>query len=471
MRKLPGALRSSVSNAFRSRTHHEIVKPRTRNSLLLGAMVSVLATALACANPNAPPGGPPDKEPPVILKITPASGTIGARPRVVTFQFDEVISESPKGAQDLKALVFISPKSGDPQVDWRRSSIDIKPKKGWKTNTVYTVTLGAGIMDLRNNSIDSITRIVFSTGGPIPNTKVTGVAFDWQLGRGASKAIVEAIARDSTTYQTISDSIGRFSLEHLPPGEWKMRAFIDRNLNRVLEPLEPWDTSTVTITLTENATTDFYAFTHDTIGLRVADLTVVDTNLTIRITFDKPIGLNQAVSTNQVVVQRADSTIVNVSTVFSAPVRAQFDSLKRKARADSITKAQPPLDTSMAARTRRDSTARVKYRDSLAMIDRQKREEQRLLVLRGGKTLPPKDTTPPPKMARQSLFTDLYVTLEKPLEPNTSYRVTIRNVRSISGTTKSPNRAFKTAPKDTTTKAAADSTKKVPPPKPPGGRQ
>ncbi|MEP6781232.1 MAG: Ig-like domain-containing protein [Gemmatimonadaceae bacterium] len=450
------------------------MKKRTRNSVLVAIIAGMMAIDFACANPSTPPGGPPDKEPPVILKITPANGTIGTRPKFVSFQFDEVVSESPKGAQDLSKLVFISPKSGDPEVDWRRSQIDIRPKKGWKPNTVYTVTVGAGIMDLRNNSIDSTTRIVFSTGGPIPDTKITGVAFDWQVGRGASKAIVEAIARDSTTYQTIADSIGRYSLEHLPPGQWSLRAFVDRNLNRLLEPREPFDTASVT--LTQNANVDFYAFSHDTIGLRIADLTMTDSNTTIRISFDAPIGLNQAISTTQIVVQKADSTTLAVKTVFSAPVRQQFDSLLRKARADSIARAAPPLDTSMKARTTRDSTARVKYRDSLALVQRQQAEERRLLLLRGGKAPPPKDTTPPPKMSRPSLFTDIYVTLDKPLEPNTAYRVTARNVRSISGTMKSPARSFKTqpkeTPKDSLKNSPSDSVKKTPPPKPPGnGRQ
>ena len=476
MRKFSNASTSLLNDDARLESEKSNVKKRTQKFSLIGACAMVVVAAFACANPSAPAGGPPDKEAPVIMRITPASGSIGTKPKAVVFQFDEVISETPKGAADLSKLVFISPKSGDPQVDWRRSQLEIRPKKGWKPNTVYTVTLGAGITDLRNNSIDTTTRIVFSTGGPIPNTKVTGVAFDWQAGRAASKAIVEAIAPDSTTYQTITDSIGRYSLEHLPPGEWKMRAFVDRNLNRTLEPLEPWDTTSVT--LTQNANADFYAFSHDTIGLRVGDVTVVDTLTTIRISFDKPIGLSQAFSTTQVVVQKADSSTLVVSTVFSAPVRAQFDSLKRKAIADSVAKRQPPPDTSLAARTKRDSLARMKYRDSLAMLDRQRREEQRLLVLRGGKVLPPKDTTPAPKMARQSLFTDLYITLEKPLEPNTAYRVTVRNIRSISGTTRSPSRAFKTAPKevsrDSVKKAVTDSAKKTPPPpgKPPAsGRQ
>jgi hypothetical protein len=434
------------------------VKTRARSLSLLASLALAGAAAFACANPNAPPGGPPDSEAPVIMKISPTTGTIGAKPKVVTFQFNEVISESPKGAQNLSSLVFISPKSGDPDVSWRRSSIDIKPRKGWKPNTVYSITLGAGIMDLHSNSIDTATRIVFSTGGPIPGTKIDGVAFDWQQGRYAPKAIVEAVApgRDSVTYQTIADSLGRYVLEHVPPGPYVLRAFVDRNLNRTVDALEPWDTTS--ITLTGFSTNDFYTFAHDTIGLRIADLVVIDSGTRIKLTFDKPVALGQPFPSTQFVLQRADSSLVTIATVFTGPAKFTFDSLERKAREDSIIKTQRPPDTSLVARARRDTVARMRLRDSLANVERQLREARRLAALRGNKPLPPKDTTPPPKMKRPALFTELYLTLDKPLEPNANYRLTVRTVRSLSGTVKSPTRAFKAPPKPT----PKDSTKGAP---------
>lgn len=415
----------------------------------------------ACANPNQPPGGPPDAAAPRIVKITPGSGNIGVSPKVVSFQFDEVISEVPKGAQDLAKLVFISPKSGDASVSWRRSQIDIKPKNGWKPNTVYTVLLNAGVMDLRNNSIDTATRVVFSTGGPIPETKIEGVAFDWQAGLYAPRAIVEAISKDipvdtskgakpdSLIYQTVADSLGRYSLEHVPPGNYTIRAFIELTANRQLDPSERWDTTSVTVTQLANA--DLYAFQHDTLGVRIASITVMDSNRVLRVALNKPVSPTQTFQSAEFRVRRAeknDSGLVVITTIFSAPQRALFDSLKAKTTADSIARMRPPLDTSADARAARDSVARVKARDSLAAVELQKLEDQRLLKLRGGKPLLTADTTPKPKMKRPPLYTDVYITLAQPLEFDGRYTLEVRNVRSVSGYAKpSPLQPFRAPPK------------------------
>lgn len=409
-------------------------------SLLTGALI------IACASPSQPAGGPPDTEAPKIVKITPSTGTVGAKPKAVVFQFDEVVSETPKGSTNLGALVFISPRSGVAEVDWRRSQLDIKPKNGWKPNTVYTVMLSAGIMDLRNNAIDSATRIVFSTGGPIPETKIEGVVFDWQSARFAPKAIVEAIALvpkvdankktifDSTIYQTIADSLGRYSIPHVPAGNYTVRAIVDRNNNRQLEPLEPWDT--VGVALLTNFTSDLYAFSHDTLGLKISTASALDSNKVVKVAFNKPVSPSQVPNVENFVllkVVKNDTTTVPIRTVFSAPQKALFDSLQNKAKQDSILKAAPPLDTSLAARTRRDSVARAKVRDSLNALERQKIEERRLLALRGGRPLPPKDTTPQPKMKRPPLYTDVFITPDTPLEFDARYVILARNMRSVSG--------------------------------------
>jgi len=401
--------------------------------------MAMTALGHACANPNQPPGGPPDAAAPLIVKITPTTGTIGARPKAVVFQFDEVISEVPKGAQDLAKLVFISPKSGDVDVDWRRSQLDIKPRIGWKPNTVYTVLLGAGITDLRNNSIDTATRIVFSTGGAIPQTKIQGVAFNWLTGRIVEKALVEAIVRDtakkdSTIFQTIADSIGRYSIEHLPPGNYIVRAIVDGNTNRSLEPREPWDS--VGVSLTGTSTVDLHAFVHDSIGLGITSVALMDSNKTLRVTFDKAVFPAQAFSNTNFFLQRYEKTdstsVINITTVFSAPQRNVFDSLRTKARNDSLARAAP-VDTSAAGRARRETDAKQKLRDSLNLTAQRAANEARELRLRGGRPVAPKDTTPKPKMKRAPLYTEVYVNLERPLEYGARYMLRFQNVSSVSG--------------------------------------
>ncbi len=229
---------------------------------------------------------------------------------------------------------------------------------------------------------------------------------------------------------------------------------LDVNKNRLLDPGERYDTVSATVTA-GYPNLDLYAFGHDTLGLRVNGVVLQDSNKVMKVAFDKPINPTQTFPSTQFVLKkvsanRKDTTQLNISTIFTAPIKAQFDSLKRKNTEDSVAKARPvvKLDTSLAARTTRDSVARAKARDSLAKIEQAKIDERRQLALRGGKPLPPKDTTPKPKMKRPALYNDVYVTPELPLEYETTYLLEVRPVRSVSGyALQKPPYPFKTPPK------------------------
>lgn len=408
-----------------------------------------------------PPGGPPDVAPPFVVSISPLSMTTDPKVKNLEIKFSEVISETPKGAAELRQLVFISPRTGEEQVGWHRDRITIQPKGGFKSNTVYSVQLSPGIQDVRNNAIDTAIGVVFSTGGPIPTTSVTGVAFDWVLGRGANKALVEAIAKDSTTYQVLADTAGRFNLQYAPIGEYVIRAIVDRNANRLLDPTEAFDT--VRITLTERADVELYAFPRDTVGLRIADIQLpsVDSLKVMRVTFDKPLSPAQSLSRPQFVVLDGDSARIEVVFIQTALEKITADSLAQKTKQDSIA-AAGPRDTTAAGRARADSLTRRIRSDSIAAAERVQREARRLAARRGDRPPPPPDTMPQPKMKRPVVSPEVYLTLATRLKPGTSYRIRASGVISLSGTAKSPERTFLTpreVKRDTT-----DSASRRPPP-------
>lgn len=434
--------------------------------VLLAVAFAGAGIAGACANVTEPPGGPPDVNAPVVLKVTPDSTAIVAKPKSVVVQFDEVISETPRGVQDLASLVFISPKSGNPEVDWNRTSISIRPSRGWRPNTVYSVMIKPGILDLRGNGIDTTIHTVFSTGGEIPRTRIAGAAFDWALGKPAPNALVEALVvdstkKDTTFYQTLADSSGRFELRYLPPGPYLLRAVLDRNSNRGLEPLEPWDTLRVTVTA--EATADLYTFVHDTVGIRISDLAISDSGKTLKITFDKPMAPGQFWTPDRIRIQKPDSSTLTVVKVTTPPQRAAEDSARTKALNDSIARAN--LDTTAAGRARADTIARRRVADSIANAERAAREARRLAAARGGRVAPV-DTTPPPKFQRPLVYSDLFVTLAEPLPANTRLRVTVNGATSLSGVVRAASREL------TTPKAPAkpDSAAARPPGAPPARR-
>jgi hypothetical protein len=426
----------------------------------LALFAAAVVGGAACANQALPPGGPEDLAPPRILKITPENNSVTGKPGDVTIKFDEVVSETPRGARDLADLVFISPKSGKPEVDWDRSAIQIRPSKGWKQNTVYTVQLKSGMQDLWNNQIDSAVRVVFSTGLPIPDSRIKGVVFDWQAAKGISGGVVEAVSQDtSIVYQVVADSVGRFELRNVPIGPYLLRAYADRNSNKDLDPLELWDS--VRVTLTGYAEADFYAFGHDTVGLRIAAIEPADSNRVLKVTFDKPYALDQFFVPDGVRLQRLpDSVLVGARLVQTAQKKAESDSIVAKRKADSVAAAAARKDTlSAEQRARRDSIARVRSADSVAAERSRREREAREAARRAGRRFVPIDTAPPPKMNRPRVFTEAYITLDSMLEPGRSYRLQMTGVKSLNAVVKAPARNF-TIPKRKVDSLLADSTAK-----------
>jgi hypothetical protein len=313
-----------------------------------------------------------------------------------------------------------------------------------------------GLQDLRNNAIDTTMQLVFSTGGPIPTTRIAGVAFDWVAGAGLSGAIIEAVAADSTTYQAVADTKGRYLLQYVPPGPYLLRAYGDRNSNRTLDPIESWDS--VRVTLTQSADIEFYSFPHDTVGLRVASVTPLDSGV-VKVVFDKPYAAGSTFAVEDILITRPDSSRVRVRSVQTFAQRAQADSLRAAARTDSLARVASRSDSTPALRARTDSLARIKRADSVAAAaraarDARAREARARAATRGARSAPPADTLPPPKMRRPAVSPELFVTLDTALAPQTQFRLSVTNVRSLSGTVRSPSRTFTTprAPKPDSSK-------------------
>ncbi|HVD61031.1 MAG TPA: Ig-like domain-containing protein, partial [Gemmatimonadaceae bacterium] len=141
-----------------------MIRGRARISFLIAALTS------ACASPGIPPGGPVDTDAPKLLGISPDSGRTGVTPKEVRFRFDELVSERPPSVPTLNALFLISPRDGEARVDWHRSEISVRPRRGWRANTPYTVTMLPGLADLRGNVRNVGATIVFSTGATIPSS-------------------------------------------------------------------------------------------------------------------------------------------------------------------------------------------------------------------------------------------------------------------------------------------------------------
>lgn len=300
------------------------------------ACIGLLGVAWACATIQDPPGGPPDFAPPVLLTVVPDSGAVlDGFDDEVEFQFDEVISE--RSGSGLENLILLSPRPEELRVSWKRTRITVKPKGRWHRDVIYHVTLLPGVMDLRNNRLDSSRTIVFSTGGPIPDTRLSGVVIDWEAGRAAQTALVEAILLpDSLIYEARADSSGVFMLSQLPPGPYLLIASIDQNRNGLRELRESFDSMSIQLDSTAERT--FWTFAHDTTGPRITNVSGLD-SLTISVTFSQMLALGDPPPGAIRVLTLPDSTPVPVQHVWN---QIAYDSISamEQAVADSIRQAQ-----------------------------------------------------------------------------------------------------------------------------------
>lgn len=390
-----------------------LARGRALNGRRVDAVSSILILALAaCASPGVPPGGPERHIPPMITSIKPDTNSVGARSKDLVIHFDEVVSEHPASASSLNDLVLISPRNGAPRVDWHRSSISIRPSKGWKANTTYTVTLLPGVADLRGNIRTTPTVVTFSTGASIPNTLLGGTIFDWMTGLPSNTAIVEAhILNDTNTvYLAASDSIGHYSMRGLPVGQYEVRGYIDANRNRALDPSEAFDTSAVYLKDTLNL--ELLAFAHDSIGPKLASAAVMD-SVTIRATFDTPLDPRIPLATSQFAVVGSDSARLAVVSV-----KASYpDTARQEAAPPPVAQSAIPIP--------------------------QRRTVKAPMVL--------------PKPTRPLLIRDVVIVVATPLRAGATYRLTAMDATNPSGKKLTSEQTFqvpKAAPRSDSTAAA-----------------
>jgi hypothetical protein len=396
----------------------------------------LLVAVVGCAQVGAPPGGPEDRNPPRLLRISPDTNALNARPRNVDLRFDEIVNERPaRGGQDLASLFVISPRRGRVDVRWRRSRIEIRARRGWLPNTTYTITQLPGVTDLRGNSDSLEYRYMFTTGPSRATSNIRGQVFDWVAARPAPRAYVEAIQLpDSLTYAEFADSLGRFTFRYLPPGQYHLRALIDANSNRAVDRRELFDSAT--ITLRDSIQREVLAFIHDSLGPGIAEVSATDST-TLRVTFDRPLLPSAAVTSEQFSVRAADSSVVPITAVLvgsayekelddSVRAKVRRDSLTAAARADSIRRANP-----QAAPPRPTPPVQLPRR-------------------------PAADTTPPPRPSAPIPETYAVIRLGRPVLPVTSYRVRAEGLRNLMGVYRSSDRVF------TTPRARPDSASRPP---------
>ena len=397
-------------------------------------LIALVAVLAACASNVPPPGGPEDKVPPKLIRVTPDTNAVNVKDDAVSFYFDETINDRGTGAQEVDSHFLVSPSDGAPRVSWHRSRIDVRPRRAFRPNTAYTVTLLPGLTDLRNNIMKGGATIVFSTGPTIPTHRITGIAFDWASERQAPLAYIEAVSPDSVTYLAQTDTLGKFIVGPLSPGSYLLRVIIDQNTNRALDRNEAFDTLRVTVP--QAAPAELLAVVRDTLPTTILTVESPD-SVTLKVTFARNIDPTQPLTADKFRLLGPDSLPVPILAALSPQAARDADVARAKVLSDSVRRAD-----SLAGKALMPVPAPV--------------------VPRPAANAPP----PPPKPSLPPPFTVVTLNLGRPLPRNTSFRLKVAGIRALSGREVPSERSF-TTPKPLPPRPAPDSARAAPAATPP----
>ena len=215
---------------------------------------------IGCANIGPPPGGPVDKKGPEILSCQPVDGSIFvAKDAVIEFEVDEWIN-----GDSFKDAFFISP---EPDVEAKFKiglhKLKVIYKKGFDESTTYVVTVGTDFKDLNRNSLEKSYTFAFSTGSKLDYGVVQGMIIgsastgfitalyplDIINAYDDSSKIDSSAKNDDDNYEKIigpysakgkymtqSGKNNRFTLPYIPPGNYRLIVFSDKDKDRIYDP-------------------------------------------------------------------------------------------------------------------------------------------------------------------------------------------------------------------------------------------
>ncbi|MDR1877501.1 MAG: Ig-like domain-containing protein [Flavobacteriaceae bacterium] len=202
---------------------------------------------ISCARVGTPSGGSKDETPPRFLSSKPdtLATKVATKTEEITLNFDEYVV-----VKDISTQFIISPPPRiTPSVSpssTARKYVSVRFFEPLLENTTYTLNFGSGIQD--NNEGNKLENFsyTFSTGDKIDSLQLSGQIKQSLEKNPAGSTIVslykvekDTLGNDSVNlknkpyYVSRTDTVGRFKLEHLHEGRFRLIAFNDLNSNMI----------------------------------------------------------------------------------------------------------------------------------------------------------------------------------------------------------------------------------------------
>jgi len=198
---------------------------------------------VSCANRAAgPTGGPKDSIPPVVLRTIPVNNALNYKKKEIQVFFDENVS-----LEKVNENVIISPpQKTQPIVKANARVLTVSIQDDLQDSTTYSILFGNAIVDLNEkNPLPNYT-FSFATGQEIDTLQVSGKLINAEnldpmpgVLVGLHKNLHDtAILRDQFTRVAKTDDEGRFTIQNIKEGKYKLYALTDLNRDFYYQPGE-----------------------------------------------------------------------------------------------------------------------------------------------------------------------------------------------------------------------------------------
>lgn len=216
------------------------VEPKVRSGIMT---IIVILTSLAlwdCAHQGSLSGGPKDVVPPIPVEADPPDRSTHFNFSRITVTFSEFIQ-----LKDPAKEIFISPPMQlKPEYKVHGKKLIVEFREPLKENSTYTINFGNAITDYTEGNPFTNFEYVFSTGQNIDSLWIAGRVLDAFTLAPVSDIIAMVYIDDNDTLPLDSlparvpprsaaktDKDGKFSINNLSPGQYKLFALEDLNNN------------------------------------------------------------------------------------------------------------------------------------------------------------------------------------------------------------------------------------------------
>ena len=201
------------------------------------ALLALVALLESCAAVAPPLGGPRDRTPPRRISSSPDSAARNVKQLFVRLNFSE-----PVVTKDLSKNLLITPQLPEDnpyKLREDRSSITLLFEKPLDPNTTYSFNFREGVVDITEALPAKNATLTFSTGPELDSGKVSGTLTDMLTARAVEGASIglyrvadtAGVRKGRPYYTVLTDKVGKFSLNFLKAGGYKLYAVADKNNN------------------------------------------------------------------------------------------------------------------------------------------------------------------------------------------------------------------------------------------------